>query len=157
MERFLKAVIFIAICESVGIIGSFFTFSSITEWYLYLQKPSFSPPNWIFGPVWTLLYFLMGLSAFLVWEVRENKKNVRDGLQLFAIQLFFNFTWSILFFGLRSPLLGLINIIALLLFIILTYKAFLQIKPLAAFLLIPYILWVSFATLLNFSILILNK
>ncbi len=147
----VKLVSSIILCELAGIIGSFFTISAISNWYIYLNKPSFSPPNYLFGPVWTTLYFLMGVSLYLVWQ---KKKKVPS---IFWVQLFLNAIWSILFFGLKSPILGLLDIIFLLIAIVLTVKSFYKSSKAAAFLLLPYLAWVTFATVLNFSIWILNK
>lgn len=143
----------IGICEGAGIVGSFFTFSAIPAWYKFLNKPSFSPPNWLFGPAWTVLYFLMGISLYLIWTSRKKTKEV---LLLFWIHLFFNATWSIVFFGLRSPFLGFINILILLFLILVVIYKFWKINKLAGALLLPYLVWVSFATVLNYNILILN-
>lgn len=156
MKNPLKLIISVVLCELIGIAATPFTFSSIPTWYATLNKPSFSPPNWIFGPVWTTLYFLMGVSLYLVWSKGLGARGVRNSLYFFAAQLFFNFLWSILFFGLHSPILALVDIVLLWIFIVLTIKKFTRIDQLAAFLLIPYLLWVSFATLLNLSIAILN-
>ncbi len=147
-----KLVLSIIICELAGIIGSVFTFSAITTWYAFLNKPWFSPPNNVFGPVWTVLYLLMGISLYLALEkgLTEKARN------FFGLQLGLNALWSILFFGLRSPLLGLIEIIVLWLAIVFTIKEFYSIEKKSAYLLVPYLLWVSFATLLNFSIWIIN-
>lgn len=145
----IKLFLAIVICESAGLIGSLFTFSAIPTWYATLNKPFFSPPNFVFGPVWTTLYFLMGVSLYLVWMKKKS-------LTIFWIQLFFNVTWSLVFFGLKNPLLALINIIFLWTAIFLTIKHFFRISKLAAYLLVPYLLWVSFASLLNLAIVILN-
>lgn len=150
MKNLPKFLVSIVICEGAGLIGSVFTFSAIPNWYITLNKPTFSPPNFLFGPVWTTLYFLMGVSLYLVWK----KKN---SLKLFWIHLFFNATWSIMFFGLRNPLLGLINILILWLLIVIVIYKFWKINKTAGLLLLPYLAWVSFATYLNYSIWILNK
>lgn len=155
-KDFFKLAAGIAVCEFTGIAGAYFTMSSVTSWYITLDKPSFSPPGWIFGPVWTLLYFLMGVSLFLVWKRGFKNKRSKTALYFFGGQLFLNFVWSILFFGLHSPLLALFDIIALWLMIVLTIIKFRPISKPAAYLLIPYFLWVSFASVLNFSILLLN-
>ena len=152
----LKLLIAIGISEFVGIIGSFFTVSAIPAWYSTLTKPTVNPPSWVFSPVWTTLYFLMGVAAFLVWQKGLSNKNVRVALVLFGIQLFLNALWSILFFGLQSPGLAFIDIIALWLVIVATMVAFYKISRPASYLLIPYLLWVSFAAYLNYSIWILN-
>ena len=143
-------------CELVGLAGTPFTLSSIPTWYQTLQKPSFSPPNWIFGPVWTILYFLMGVAAYLVWIKGLQKKAVKKALSFFIAQLAFNFLWSILFFGLHSPILALIDILILWALILITTIKFYKISKTASYLLIPYLLWVTFATILNLSIALLN-
>lgn len=149
-------IISIAICESAGIIGSAFTFSAIPNWFSTLNKPSFSPPNYLFGPVWTILYAFMGISVYLIWQKGINKKEVRKALLIFGIHLFFNTTWSIMFFGLRSPLYGLVNISILWVLIVMVIYKFWKINNWASLILIPYLLWVSFATILNYSIFVLN-
>jgi len=146
----------IIICQLAGIIGSFFTTPNIATWYAYLVKPVFSPPNWLFGPAWLTFYTLMGISLFLVWQKILKDKKAKSAVILFLIHLFFNAIWSILFFGLHSPLLGLIDIILLLVLIIIIIIKFYKINNIAAYLLIPYLLWVSFATVLNLSIYLLN-
>lgn len=153
----LALIASIIICNLAGAIGAVFTFDAIPTWYAALNKPFFSPPNWVFGPVWTTLYILMGISAYLIWQKGWQKKSIRSALSLFGIQLFLNALWSILFFGLRSPLLGLAGILPLWLSIALCIKEFYPIDRKAAYLLIPYILWVSFATLLNLFIWMLNS
>ncbi len=145
-----KLITSIIICEGVGILGSFITVSSIQTWYQFLNKPFFNPPSWIFGPVWTILYLLMGFSLYLIW-IRNRRK-----LTIFWIQLGLNAAWSFLFFGLHSPLLAFIDILVLLITIIITIKTFYKIYAPAGLILLPYLAWVGFATILNFSILILN-
>lgn len=130
--------------------GSFFTISAIPSWYATLSKPFFSPPNWIFGPVWTILYILMGVSLYLVWL----KKKVPT---VFWVQLILNAVWSIIFFGIKNPALALVDIAAFWIAIVLTIKTFYKINKVAGNLLIPYLLWVSFAAFLNYNIWILNK
>lgn len=144
-----RLILSIGICLGAGILGSFFTVSSIPTWYATLNKPEFSPPNWIFAPVWTILYILMGYSLYLVWT----KKKVPS---IFWIQLILNATWSIVFFGMRNPSLALVDIVALWVTIVLTIKAFYKINKTAAYLLLPYLLWVSFASILNLMIVLLN-
>ncbi|MBI2641533.1 tryptophan-rich sensory protein [Candidatus Roizmanbacteria bacterium] len=156
MRKIGAVLVFVLLCEAVGIISTPFTIAAIPTWYATLNKPFFSPPNWIFGPVWTLLYAMMGVSAYLIWEKGWKNRKVRVALYFFIAQLFFNFLWSLLFFGLRSPLLGLIDIIVLWFAILFTMLQFSKSSKPASYLLIPYLLWVMFATLLNFSILILN-
>jgi tryptophan-rich sensory protein len=150
------AALFVLVCLIAGGIGSFFTFPSIQGWYSTLNKPFFNPPNWVFGPVWTLLYVLMGISAYLVYEKGFKQKKVRIALAMFDIQLFLNVLWSLLFFGLQSPLYGLLCIIALWFSIALTMAKFYKISRTAGSLMIPYLLWVSFASILNLFIWRLN-
>jgi tryptophan-rich sensory protein len=157
VNRFLKYVISIGISLFVGGLGSIFTISSIPVWYATLNKPSFSPPNWLFGPVWTILYILMGISVALVWEKGLKTKKVRDAIYLFIIQLIFNAIWTPIFFGARNIFLGLIVIILMWIFILKIILAFGKINKTASYLLYPYITWVSFATILNFSVWILNR
>jgi translocator protein len=152
-----KLLVSIFICQLAGIIGAVFTFSSIPTWYSTLNKPSFNPPNWIFGPVWTLLFLLMGISLYLIWNRGFNNQSVKIAVIIFAIQLALNIIWSLLFFGLRYPLFAFIEIIMLWLAILITIIKFYNINVTAALLLIPYLLWVSFAAILNYSIYILNK
>lgn len=156
MKGFSKLVISIIGCELVGFLGTPFTISAIPTWYATLNKPFFSPPNWIFGPVWTLLYFLMGVSFFLIWKQGWTKKKVQTASKYFFIQLGLNFIWSPIFFGLKAPLLGLIVIIAMWTLIVMTMKKFFPLSKLSFYLLMPYLLWVSFATILNAAIVLLN-
>jgi benzodiazapine receptor len=142
----------IALCKAVGVAGSIFTAQAIPEWYAFLNKPSFSPPNWLFGPVWVTLYALMGIAAFLVWR----KAGMGQALGVFALQLALNAAWSPIFFGLQNPLLGLVCIVAMWLAIVWTIVQFGRVSRAAALLLVPYLLWVSFATVLNLSIVLLN-
>lgn len=156
MNTYIKPLFFIITCELVGIIGAFFTTDAIPNWYLTLNKPFFSPPNWIFGPVWTILYAMMGIAAFLIYEKGLKKKEVRIALYFFAAQLFFNFWWSIIFFGMRNPVLALVDIIIMWVLIVTCIIKFKPLSKTAAYLLIPYLLWVSFATVLNGAIVVLN-
>jgi tryptophan-rich sensory protein len=156
LNNFLKLVIAVVVSELAGVIGSVFTVSSIPTWYALLQKPSFSPPNWVFGPAWTTLYFLMGVAAFLVWRHGFERKEVKTALAIFGGQLALNTLWSIIFFGLHDPFWAFIEIIILWLAILATMFAFYKISRPAAYLLLPYILWVSFAGYLNYSIWQLN-
>jgi len=150
--NWLKLVISLLICQGAGGIGSIFTTPAIGTWFKFLQKPFFNPPNWIFGPVWTLLFLLMGFALYLVWQRKDNK----EALIIFGIQLILNITWSFCFFYLQNPLAGLIEIFVLWFFILLTIIYFYKISKLAAYLLIPYILWVSFAIILNYFLFVLN-
>jgi translocator protein len=139
-----------------GFLGGMATQTSVGTWYQTLEKPVFQPPSWLFGPVWTILYILIAISAFLVWKKGWNKSLVRKGLILYAIQLILNTLWSFSFFALQSPLLGLVNIVLLLILIALVIKVFYKISHTAAYLLLPYFLWVVFATALNAAIWMLN-
>jgi len=136
----------------VGIGGGVFTAKAIPTWYTKLKKPSFNPPNWIFGPVWTLLFILMGIAAFLVWRQGFDKKEVKTALGIFIFQLFLNLFWSIIFFGIHNPAVAFTEIISLWSAILALILAFYQISKTSAYLLIPYILWVSFAAYLNYAI-----
>lgn len=156
IKNFIKLLFCIFICQLAGIIGSFFTVKAIPTWYASLNKPSFSPPNWLFAPVWTILFTMMGISLFLIVNKGIEKRNVRVALIYFGIQLILNTVWSIIFFGLRSPYFALIEIIFLWLTILLTIIRFYQISRPAGILLIPYLLWVSFAVVLNYYILHMN-
>ncbi|MDO8728104.1 MAG: TspO/MBR family protein [Candidatus Methanoperedens sp.] len=152
-----KLIISILICLFAGFIGSFFTSSAIPTWYATLQKPTFAPPNWVFFPVWTSLFIMMGISLFLVWQKGWEDEKVKTAIYIFAGQLVLNTLWSVAFFGFRSPLLGLMEIIILWIAILATIMSFMKVSRTAAYLLIPYILWVSFAAILNFSIWALNS
>ncbi|MFZ1987651.1 MAG: TspO/MBR family protein [Minisyncoccia bacterium] len=152
-----KLTVAIVISELAGIIGSVFTTPSIAGWYATLVKPALNPPAWVFGPVWTTLFALMGIAAFLVWEKGLGHRDVKIALGIFAGQLVLNTLWSIIFFGLHSPGGALVEIVFLLwLAILATIIAFYKISRPAAWLLVPYIAWVSFAAYLNFTIWLLN-
>lgn len=155
-SKIIKLVISILVCQGAGAIGSLFTTPAISTWYATIQKPSFNPPNWIFAPVWTLLFLLMGISLYLIWSRGFRDKETKIALVIFSTQLLLNILWSILFFGLQSPLYAFIEIIILWMAILLTIISFYKISKTAAYLLLPYIAWVSFASVLNFSILIIN-
>ncbi len=154
-KSILPLLISILIVFSIGFIGSLFTTPSITTWYAFINKPLFSPPNWIFAPVWILLYILMGISAFLIWKKRDNLKT-KQALIFYGIQLVLNALWSIIFFGMHNPGLALLEIIILWLFILITLIKFYKINKTAGLIFIPYLLWVSFASILNYAIWILN-
>ena len=145
------------VCLSAGALGTIFTISSIPTWYAALNKPVFSPPNYLFGPVWTILYILMGISVALIWEKGLKTEKIREAMFLFGVQLLLNAIWSPIFFGVKNLFLALIVIILMWIFILKTILAFWKIKKVSAYLLVPYLAWVSFATLLNFSIWFLNK
>lgn len=155
-KTFLRIAAAVAVCLLVGALSGFATQSSVDSWYTTLNKPSFNPPNWIFAPVWTVLYILMGISAGIVWGHGTYHKWVKTALYIFGFQLLFNATWSLVFFGLQSPLSALIILVVLLGLILLTIRWFNIISKTAAYLLIPYLLWVLFAGVLNFKIVQLN-
>jgi translocator protein len=157
MNKYLKIAALVTICLIVGYLSSIVTQYSITTWYATLEKPVFNPPNWVFAPVWTLLYIFMGIAAGLVWDkLHTNTELVKKGLLFFAIQLALNALWSYLFFGLSNLLLASIEIILLLLIIFETYLIFKKIDKNAGLLFIPYIVWVSFASILTITIFVLN-
>ena len=155
-KSFPEIALSIGICLLVGFLSGFATQSAVGDWYGTLTKPFLNPPNWIFGPVWTVLYLLMGLSAGLVWSKGFHHKWVKTALYHFGFQLILNGLWSIVFFGFKNPLFGLLVVIALWILILLTIKWFRVVSKQAAYLLYPYLAWVSFATYLNFSIWLLN-
>lgn len=152
MIKFQKLAAALSMPILVGILGSFFTSPAIGGWYAALNKPSFTPPSWVFPIAWTLLYLLMGISLYILWE----KKNTKAATHLFVLQLVLNLLWSILFFGLKMPTIALIELLALLATVLMTTKKFYEISKTAAYLMVPYILWLCFATLLNYYIVILN-
>ncbi|SHE69682.1 TspO and MBR related proteins [Arenibacter palladensis] len=146
----------VTVCLIIGFLSSFATQSSVNDWYLELNKPSFNPPNWIFAPVWTVLYIMMGVAAGIVWAKGFYHIWVKTALYHFGIQLLFNALWSIIFFGFKNPFAALLVILALLVLLIFTIKWFKVVSTTAAYLLIPYLLWVCFATALNYKIWELN-
>lgn len=151
-----KLILSLIICQLAGFIGSIFTSPSISIWYNFLDKPSFTPPNWVFSPVWIILFVLMGISLYLIWEKSLRHPGVKSALLWFAVQLGLNMLWSIIFFGLKAPLFAFVEIIFLWIAILVTLINFLKVSKLAGALLVPYLLWVSFASVLNFSIWSLN-
>ncbi|MBK0370582.1 TspO/MBR family protein [Flavobacterium agrisoli] len=156
--KIIKFAFPILLCLAVGYVSGDVTRESIATWYVSLNKPFFNPPNWIFAPVWTILYVLMGIAAGLIWnEWKENKEVVKKALVFFTLQLALNALWSYLFFGLHNPLLALLEIIILELMIYETYIQFKSIHKTAGYLLIPYLAWVAFATVLTASIWWLNS
>jgi len=155
--KIVRLIVSIAICQLAGMIGGIFTYSSIPTWYAVLRKPIFIPPNWVFGPAWITLYFLMGIALYLVWEKGTENEAVRAGLLVFGIQLILNMLWSIIFFGLRAPLYAFVEIVVLWGAILATILKFNRVSRAAAWLLTPYVLWVTFAAALNFSIYWINR
>jgi len=152
LNNSLKLIIALIIPQIIGIIGALFTMPSINGWYSSLAKPALNPPNWIFGPVWTLLFILMGVAAYLVWRQGFDRKEVKVALGIFIFQLFLNLFWSIIFFGIHNPAVAFTEIISLWSAILALILAFYQVSRTSAYLLIPYILWVSFAAYLNYAI-----
>ncbi|HSX24512.1 MAG TPA: TspO/MBR family protein [Candidatus Andersenbacteria bacterium] len=163
IPSWIKAIFFIALCEIAGMLGSLVTFSQIPTWYAGLVKPMLNPPSWIFGPVWALLYALMGIALYIVWEqyhkinIAKKKNSILFAMWIFAAQLLLNILWSILFFGLHNPILAFLDLAAMWLAILATIYVFAPISKTASYLLIPYIVWVTFAGYLNVSIWQLNK
>lgn len=158
MNKLSRILTVVVTCLAIGYFSGLVTKSSIATWFPTLIKPSFNPPAWVFAPVWTMLYTMMGVAAGLVWnKINSQPETVKKALIFFAIQLGLNALWSILFFGLKNPLLALIEIVILWLMIYETYIKFGKIDKIAGYLFIPYLLWVSFATVLNSSIWWLNK
>lgn len=158
MNKFTKILIMVVTCVAVGYLSGEVTRESVNTWYPTLNKPVFNPPNWLFAPVWTTLYIFMGIAAGLVWDkIDSQKETVKKGLLYFAIQLGLNALWSYLFFGLQNPLLALIEIVVLWLMIYETFVQFNKVNKVAGYLFIPYLLWVSFAFLLNAAIWWLNR
>jgi tryptophan-rich sensory protein len=152
---FFKLLVSVLLVLTVGSLAGMFTAQAIPEWYESINRPSFSPPNYLFGPVWTILYMLMGISLFLIWKEPTSKKR-NLAMLVFLLQLVLNFSWSILFFSFGRIGLALVEIILLWFNIVLMVVMFYRIKPLAAYINIPYLLWVTFATILNASFYLLN-
>lgn len=146
---------FIALCLGAGAVGSWFTMPALDVWYAALRKPSWNPPNWVFAPVWTALYLTMAVAAWMVWR-RAGVGAARTALILFAVQLILNVAWSALFFALRSPALGVAGIVALWAALVATIVSFGRISAGAAWLMIPYLVWVTFAGALNVAVWRLN-
>lgn len=151
-----KLVGSIVACEGAGGIGSIFTMSAIPTWYAALDKPAFTPPNSVFGPVWVTLYLLMGVAIFLIWRRGLHERGVKPAFTIFWVQLVINVLWSVVFFGLKSPLGGMVLIIILWFMVLFTIIWFFKISKLAGGLLIPYIVWLSIASSLNVGVWILN-
>lgn len=157
MSKTLKLILSIVICFLAGGLGTLFTTPAIPTWYAGLIKPPFSPPNYLFGPVWSTLYLLMGISLYLVWRKMKKDKNVKFALKMFAVQLFLNAIWSPIFFGAKNLGLAFIVIAFMWVFIVKTIQAFSKVDKVASYLLYPYLAWVSFASVLNFSVWLLNR
>ncbi|AXV37127.1 MAG: TspO protein [Methanobacterium sp. BRmetb2] len=151
-----KLIITLGLTLITGFVGSIVTFDSLTTWYVALNKPSWTPPNWAFGPIWTTLYILIGIAAYLVWREGLHRKDVKIALSVFALQLILNLLWSLIFFGLQSIYGGLIEIIILWIAILINLILFYRISKVAGLLLVPYIVWVTIAAYLNYSVYLLN-
>lgn len=158
MKNWLKLIISLVLVSAVSYLGSLATINSIPTWYATLSKPSFQPPNWIFGPVWTILYLMIAVSLFLVWKNNKAKPTLKKkAYTIFSVQLFLNMLWSMIFFGAHEILSALVIVVLLWLAIIMNILAFYKISKSAGWLLVPYLLWVSFASILNFAVWMLNK
>jgi len=155
MKNYGKLIIAIAIPLAVGAVAGFFTQQGVNTWFTTIQKPSWNPPSWIFAPVWTTLYVMMGIAFYLVWKQDSTAK--RPAITLWSLQLVLNFLWSFIFFYWHHIGWALVDIICLWVLILLTIFAFARISKTAAWLLVPYISWVTFATLLNYAIYHLNS
>lgn len=150
-------IISLVITLTIGVVASIFTRPEIAGWYSTLNKPSFTPPNWLFPVAWTTIYILIATAAYTVWKLRDGSSTYKTAVIIYVVQLALNFSWSIVFFGMHQILAALLVIVALLITIVLNISWFNRFSKTAAWLLVPYLLWVSYATLLNISICVLNK
>ena len=157
MNNSIKLIIAIAIPLAVGATSGFFTATGVESWYQTINKPSWNPPGWIFGPVWTTLYVMMGIALFFVWKSAATELLKRTAISLFAVQLLLNFFWSFIFFDQHQSGWALVEIITMWVSILLTIFSFAQVSKTAAWMLVPYISWVSFASILNYTIWKLNS
>jgi translocator protein len=157
MNKLGKLVCSVSLCLLTGFVGSFSTMNSVTSWYADLSRPSFTPPDWTFGVVWPILYIMMGISVFMIWNLGLDKKKVKIALGIFLLQLVLNGLWTPIFFGLHMIALALIEIVLLWVVILMTILVFWRISKAATFFLFPYILWVSFAAVLNSALWYLNR
>lgn len=155
--KIVKLICSVALCIFIGFLGSFVTRDSVSTWYADLSRPCFTPPDWTFGVVWPILYMMMGISAFLIWNMGFDKIEVKVALGIFGLQLILNGLWTPIFFGLHLVGVALVEIIMMWIAILLTIISFWKISKPATLLLLPYILWVSFAVVLNASLFILNR
>ncbi|NLE65531.1 MAG: tryptophan-rich sensory protein [Elusimicrobia bacterium] len=151
-----KLVIALALPQAAGAVGGLFSAANVRTWYPTILKPSFTPPGWVFGPVWAMLYVMMGLALFLVWTSGEKGENVTPAVGIFGAHLFVNALWSVLFFGLKSPFWAFLDLIVLWFLVTALAVVFFRIRRLAGALLVPYWLWVSFAGVLNYVVLRMN-
>jgi len=147
----------IGMCQAAGVVGTVSTIPAIGSWYQFLNKPTFSPPNWLFGPVWITLYTLMGISLYLIWSGGLGRKGAKFAFWFFITHLLINVRWSVIFFGHHNISFAFVIILVLLVMIAVLIKLFRPLNRLASNLLIPYLVWVSFATVLNYSLMVLNK
>jgi translocator protein len=155
-SQIYKLILSLILTLGTGAVAGIFTGQSVSGWYATLNQPSFNPPNWVFGPVWSTLYFLMGISLYLVWKQKPSAER-NHAILIFIVQLVLNFLWSFLFFYFHMIGAALIDIILLWVTILTMIVLFFKIRPVAAYLNIPYLLWVSFASVLNTSYFFLNK
>lgn len=155
-QKLIHISIAVLVCLTAGFLASVATQTSVGTWFLTLNKPSFNPPNWLFAPVWTVLYIMMGIAAGLVWNKGFHHKWVKTAMYHFVFQLLLNVSWSLVFFGLKEIFGALLIIIGLFVLLLFTIKWFKVVHTKAAYLLIPYSIWVSFACILNYSIWQLN-
>ena len=157
MKKLGKLICSVSLCLMTGFVGSFSTMNSVKTWYAELSRPSFTPPDWTFGVVWPILFVMMGISVFMIWNRGLDKRKVKVALGLFVLQLVLNGLWTPIFFGLHMIALALIEIVLLWIAILLTILVFWRISKTATFFLFPYILWVSFAAILNTALWYLNR
>ena len=157
LSNTVKVIITILICEATGIFSAILSGPANNSWFDSLVKPEWNPPGYLFGPVWTVLYLLMGVSLGIIWCYKTNESNKKNAYSLFAFQLFLNFWWSIIFFNFHSPAFAFLTIVVMLMAILFTIISFSRFSKLAAWLLVPYIAWVSFASFLNLTIWNLNR
>ena len=157
MIKIGRLICSVSVCILTGFLGSFATRNSITTWYAQLSRPFFTPPDWTFGVVWPVLYVMMGISAFLIWNVGFDRRQVRVALGVFTLQLILNGLWTLIFFRLHLIGLALVEMVMMWVAILMTILAFWRLSRLAALLLLPYILWVSFAVVLNAGLFLLNR
>lgn len=156
MRKAIKLVASIILCQLAGVIGSVFTMSAIPDWYANIVRPAITPPNWLFGPVWITLYTLMGISLYLIWQKGLKNRDIKFAFIFFIVHLTVNASWSIIFFGLNALWLSVIVIFVLLFMIVSIMVVFWDINRTATYLLIPYLLWVTYASALNMAIAVLN-
>ena len=154
--KIAKLVISIIICQIVGLMGSFFTMPAIDSWYQTINKPIFTPPNWVFAPVWVVMFLLMGVALFFIWDKESKNGEKKAAIVVFVFQFILNILWSFIFFTLKSPIGAFVEIMALWIMVLFTIITFSKVSKTAGYLLLPYIIWVSFAAFLNFIIILIN-